>query len=111
MVAATGHQEREGIQQRLEEVDGNIQSCKNSVHHFEGKANQDGEELKQLERTIREEGLFCVEWCLVLSVSTVNCEDFIVKLEHALRAHRAIYRVAFVCMAVLHYDFDDLYQS
>ena len=56
-----------------------IQSSKSQVHRCEGRVNRDGEELKQLESTIKEEGLFCVEWCLVVSVSTVNCEDFIVK--------------------------------
>jgi hypothetical protein len=28
------------------------------------EANRYGEELEQLESTIKEEGLFCVEWCL-----------------------------------------------
>jgi hypothetical protein len=50
-----------------------------SVQYWEGRANRAGEELKQLESTIKEEGLFCVEWCLVVSVSTINCEVFIVK--------------------------------
>ena len=60
-------------------VDGKIQRYKSEMHDCEGKANQYGEELKQLESTIKEEGLSCVEWCLVVSVSTVDCEDFIVK--------------------------------
>ena len=60
-------------------MDGEIRDNKSLVHSWEGRANQYGEELKQLESTIKEEGLFCVEWCLVVSVSTVNCEDFIVK--------------------------------
>ena len=42
------------------------------MHHYEGKANQDGEVLKQLESTIKEEGLFYVEWCVVISVSTIS---------------------------------------
>ena len=50
-------------------VDRNILSSKSEVHHCEGKANRAGEELKQLESTIIEKGLFCVEWCLVMSVS------------------------------------------
>ena len=39
------------------------------MHHWEERANQRGEELKQLDPTIKEEGLFCVEWCVVMSVS------------------------------------------
>ena len=69
---ATSFWERERIQQRLKEVDRTIQSCKSEVHYWEGAANRDGEELKQLESTIKEEGLFCVEWCLVLSVRTIS---------------------------------------
>ena len=60
-------------------MDGIIQSRKSDVHRYEGEANRYGEELEQLESTIKEEGLFCVEWYLVVSVNTVNyCEDFIV---------------------------------
>ena len=56
-----------------------IQSRKSAVHRWEGRANRHGEELKQLDLTIKEEGLFCVEWCLVLSVSIID-EGFIVKI-------------------------------
>ena len=41
---------------------------------WEVRANQEEEALKQLESTIKEEGLFCVEWYLVMSMSTVNHE-------------------------------------
>ena len=49
-------------------VDGDIQKHKSEVHFWEE------EELKQLELKVKEKGLFCVKWCLVVSVSTVNCE-------------------------------------
>ena len=42
-------------------MDGQIQRYKSRVHGYEENANQYGEELKQLESTIKEEGLFCVE--------------------------------------------------
>jgi hypothetical protein len=45
---------------------------KSSVHRWEGVAKRYEEELKQLDPTIKEEGLFCVKWCLVVSVSTIN---------------------------------------
>jgi hypothetical protein len=45
------------------------------VHRWEEVANLAGEELKQLESTIKEEGLFCVEWCLVVSVHEY-CNNF-----------------------------------
>ena len=51
---------------------GKIQSDKCDVQYWERRANRYGEELKQLASTIKEEGLFCVEWC-VMSVSTVSC--------------------------------------
>ena len=54
-------------------MDGDIQSRKIGVHRYEGCTNRYGEELKQLESTIKE-GLFCVEWCLVLSVSSTSYE-------------------------------------
>ena len=54
------------IQQKLKEVDGEIQSDKSDVHYWEEEANRYGEELKQLDPTIKEEGSFCVEWCVVL---------------------------------------------
>ena len=60
-------------------MDGNIQNYKSDVHNWEEQANQAGEKFKQLESTIKEEGLFCIEWCLVISVNTVNCEHFVVK--------------------------------
>ena len=51
-------------------MDEEIQSRKSLVQNNDGYANRDGEELKQLESTsIKEEGLFCVEWCVVTSVS------------------------------------------
>ena len=55
---------------------GKILSSKRWAHDHEGYANQDGEELKQLESKIKEEGLFCVEWCLVISVSIISYEVF-----------------------------------
>ena len=51
-------------------MDGWIQTYKSMVHDYEGEANRYGGELKQLESTIKEEGLFCVEWCVVMSMST-----------------------------------------
>ena len=57
------------IQHRLKEVDEGLQSNKSKVHRWEEVANRFGEELKQLESTIKEEGLFCVEWCIFMSVS------------------------------------------
>jgi hypothetical protein len=68
---ATNDGQRMGIQQRLEGVDENIQRHKSEVHRCEGRANRRGEELKQLESTIKEEGLFCVEWCLVAVPSLI----------------------------------------
>ena len=53
-------------------MDGEIQSNTSGVHYWEGEANRNGEELKQLDPTIKEEGLFCIEWCLVVSVSTIE---------------------------------------
>ena len=50
-------------------MDENLQSYKSGVHVWEGNANQAGEKLKQLESTIKEEGLFCVEWCAFMSES------------------------------------------
>ena len=50
-------------------MDGDLQSNKSSVHFWEVAAYRDGEKLKQLESTIKEEGLFCIEWCVVMSVS------------------------------------------
>ena len=67
------------IQRRLKVVNGNIQYNKRGMHNYEGRVNQDEERLKQLESTIKE-GLFCVEWCLVMSMRTVNSERFIVKM-------------------------------
>jgi hypothetical protein len=43
-------------------VDERIQSYKSEVHRWEGEANRYGEELKQLESVVKEEGLFYVEW-------------------------------------------------
>ena len=59
-------------------MDGRIQRHKSKVHDWEENANQAGEKLKQLESAIKEEGLFCVEWCLVMSVSTINHEGFLI---------------------------------
>ena len=42
-----------------------IQDYERWVHYWEEKANRHGEELKQLDPTIKEEGLFCVEWYIV----------------------------------------------
>ena len=58
-------------------MDGGIQDKKTAVHDWEDNANRYGEELKQLESTIKEEGLFCVEWCVV-SMSTIqrHSQDF-----------------------------------
>ena len=50
-------------------MDGNIQHNNSMVYVWEGKANLAGEELKQLESRIKEEGLSCVKWCLVVSVN------------------------------------------
>ena len=50
-------------------MDEDPQSYKRMVHDYEELANRTGEKLKQLESTIKEEGLFCVEWCVVMSVS------------------------------------------
>ena len=50
-------------------MDREIQRHKSEVHRWEGEANRSGEKLKQLESTIKEEGLSCVEWCLVVSMS------------------------------------------
>ena len=50
-------------------MDENLQTNKSMVHHWEGRTNGAGEELKQLESTVKEEGLFCVEWCVVMSMS------------------------------------------
>ena len=61
-------------------VDGSIQYDKREVHNYEGHVNQDEERLKQLESTIKEEGLFCVEWCLIMSMRTVNCKHFNLKM-------------------------------
>ena len=57
-------------------MDEEIESRKSGVHYWEGEANQVGEELKQLDSTMKEEGLFCVEWCLVVSVSTISYDFF-----------------------------------
>ena len=57
------------MQQRLKNVDWKLQDSKSIVHTQEMVANQAGEKLKQLESTIREEGLFCVEWCVIMSES------------------------------------------
>ena len=53
-------------------MDGEIQSNKSRVHDYEEEANLYGKELKQLESTIKEEGLFCVEWYVVKLMSTVS---------------------------------------
>ena len=56
-----------------------IQYNKRRVHRNEEDASRYGEELKQLDPTIKEEGLFCVEWCIGMSMSTVSCE---LKIQH-----------------------------
>ena len=50
-------------------MDRKIQTYKWWVHHWEKQANRVRGEVKQLESTIKEEGLFCVECCVVMSVS------------------------------------------
>ena len=50
-------------------MDGELQDRKSLVHNFEERANQTVEKLQQLESTIKEEGLFCVEWCVIMSES------------------------------------------
>ena len=45
------------------------------VHDNGEMANRAGEKLKQLESTIKEEGLFCVEWCVVMSVSICTTSE------------------------------------
>ena len=51
--AATSNQERERMQRKLNVVDGNLQDNKSWVHYWEERANKNGEELKQLESTIK----------------------------------------------------------
>ena len=60
-------------------MDGKFQDNKSWVHFYKNMANQAGEALKQLESKIKEEGWFYVELCIVISMSTINCEHFIVK--------------------------------
>ena len=50
-------------------MDENLQNRKRLVHDYEERVNQAGEKFKQLESTIKEEGLFCVEWCVIMSES------------------------------------------
>ena len=64
------------------------------VHGWERNANRHGEELKQLESTIKEEGLFCVEWCLVVSVSTISCEIFFTKINMAGMKINNVYSIS-----------------
>ena len=59
-------------------MDREIKSNKSMVHYWEGQANRYGEELKQLESTIKEEGLFCVEWCVVISMSNASLSLLVV---------------------------------
>ena len=44
------------------------------MYIFEGEANRYREDLKQLESTIKEEGLFYVEWCVDKSMGTISFE-------------------------------------
>ena len=53
-------------------MDKELQDNKSWVHYWEEQSHQAGEELKQLDPTIKEEGLFCVEWCVVMSLSIVS---------------------------------------
>ena len=46
-----------------------LQDNKSEVHSWEERINQAREGLKQLESAIKEEGLFCVEWCVVMSLN------------------------------------------
>ena len=50
-------------------MDEKLQNNTRVVHDWEERDNQAGEKLKQLESTIKEEGLFCVEWCVIMSES------------------------------------------
>ena len=61
------------IQQKLKEVDGKIQHSKNQVYYFEGTADEYGEELKHLESTMKEEGLFCVGCLMSISAVSYYC--------------------------------------
>ena len=51
-------------------MDRGIQFSKSNVHYWEKATNQNGDKLKQLESPIEEEGLFCVEWCVIMPMST-----------------------------------------
>ena len=45
-----------------------IQYSKRQEHAYEENANRYGEKLEQQESTIKEEGSFCIEWCILISV-------------------------------------------
>ena len=60
---------REWIKQRLEQVAGICQSYENELLSIEKKANDYEGILEQLELTVKEEGMFCIElYILSLSV-------------------------------------------
>ena len=72
MKAITSHQHLRRIQQQLNSVDGDIQGNKRAVHYWKGEANWYGEELKRLESTIKEEGLFCVYHCVGCQIMAMH---------------------------------------
>ena len=66
---ATSDQKKTEIERRLMKVESKLQQRKSWVHDSERKANEAEEELNQLESKKKDEGLFCVEWCVVDDVS------------------------------------------
>ena len=64
---ATSDQKKTRIERKLKEVEDDIQYYKSWVHDWERKANEGEEKLNQLEsKKKKDEGLFCVEWCVVM---------------------------------------------
>ena len=64
---ATSDQKKTEIERRLKEVESALQRRKSRVHDWERKANEAEEKLNQLEsKKKKDEGLFCVEWCVVM---------------------------------------------
>ena len=51
------------IRQIVQYVDGKLQENKNTMHTWKGVVNEN------LKLMIKEEGLFCVEWCVIMSES------------------------------------------
>ena len=58
------------ILQRLTKVDEDIQSNKGGMNYWEKEANEYGEKLKQLDPTIKEEGMFTLRYVFV---SVITC--------------------------------------